>query len=450
MKLGETNSARIISCLVGFITVAAALGIPLGYYVVSYRYVVGSLESEAEINADIVSQIISTNPGFWEFVQVRLVEVLSRRPRVGYPEARRIINSKNTVVAESSDKLSPPVVTRSRPVMDAGYVVGKIEISRSLTPLLERTGLMALLMLPLGLGVFAIIYLLPIRVIHKTEEALKKTNEELMLEISVRKSFAEEVRKLNEGLEVKVEERTKQLLDAQEELVRQEKLATLGQLSGSVAHELRNPMGVISNAVYFLQTVMPDADETVREYLAIIKSEVSNSQRIISDLLDFSRAKTPQSELSPVNTLISRSLARCVIPDNVDLRLDIPDTLPAVNADPLHMEQVFKNLVTNAAQAMPEGGELIIGARRNENDFVEITISDTGEGISPDNIKKLFQPLFTTKARGIGLGLAVVKNLIDANGGRIEVNSQVGKGATITVILPAADKGDRNKDKEKG
>ena len=154
-----------------------------------------------------------------------------------------------------------------------------------------------------------------------------------------------------------------QLLSAQEELIRKEKLSTLGQLAGSVGHELRNPLGVMSNAVYYLKTVMSGADETVKEYLNIIKSEIETSQRIISDLLDFSRTKVPCSKLSAVSELINQSLAKCTVPGNIALRLDMPETLPAINVDPLHMEQIFQNLITNAIQAMPEGGELRIEAR---------------------------------------------------------------------------------------
>ncbi len=281
---------------------------------------------------------------------------------------------------------------------------------------------------------------------------------EIRVEIERRKMAEEEIRQLNEELDLKVQEKTRQLLEAQEELVRKEKLATLGQLAGSVGHELRNPLGVISNAIYFLKTVMPDAGETIKEYLDIIKNEVNNSQRIISDLLDFSRTKTPQLQLIAANGLIKQTLGKCSIPENIRVHIDIPETLPRIKIDPFQMGQVFQNLITNAVQAMPNGGSVKIAARLISSDvgaglvpahvqggqpqglplqdFIEISVTDTGEGISPENMGKLFQPLFTTKAKGIGLGLTVSKNLTEANGGKLEVESQIGNGTTFAVILP--------------
>jgi signal transduction histidine kinase len=284
-------------------------------------------------------------------------------------------------------------------------------------------------------------------------EHIRKRDLELQLEIAERKRAEEETRKLNEELEIKVEERTRLLLDTQEELVRKEKLAILGQLSGSVGHELRNPLGVMNNAIYFLKTIMPDADDTVLEYLDIIKNEIDNSQRIITDLLDFSRTKSPQAKAVPACELVHDSLGRCVVPDNVKLHTELPDILPLIKVDPLQMGQVFQNLITNAVQAMADGGTLRIAAQlaqgskleiedsddksmKTDTDFVEISVNDTGEGISPEGMKRLFQPLFTTKAKGIGLGLTVCKNLVEANGGHIEVASCLGQGTTVTVSMP--------------
>jgi len=263
-----------------------------------------------------------------------------------------------------------------------------------------------------------------------------------------------ETRELNVGLEQKVAERTRALIEAQQELVRKEKLAILGQLSGSVGHELRNPLGVMSNAVYFLKMVLADADEITKEYLEIIRKEIDNSLRIITDLLDFARTRPPQTKAVTVRELTDESLGRCAIPDNVDLLTEIPDNLPLLRVDPLQMGQVLTNFITNAVQAMPKGGELRVAAQlvgtglapaqagcpqgAPLQDFIAIAISvtDTGEGITPENMKKLFQPLFTTKAKGIGLGLVLCRNLAEANGGRIEVESRIGEGTTFAVTLP--------------
>ena len=255
-------------------------------------------------------------------------------------------------------------------------------------------------------------------------------------DLALQQERTELVRRLNAELEQKVEERTRQLMDAQEELVRKEKLAILGQLSGSVGHELRNPLGVMSNAVYFLKMVLAEADENVREYLDIIKKEIDNSARIITDLLDFARTKDPQVQVVTVRALIDDNLGKCTIPENIELRDELPETLPPLKIDPMQMGQVLQNLITNGVQAMPAGGVLTLRGGRDSEETVRLEVADTGEGISPANMKKLFQPLFTTKPKGIGLGLVVCRNLAEANGGRIEVSSEPGLGTTFTVTLP--------------
>lgn len=243
---------------------------------------------------------------------------------------------------------------------------------------------------------------------------------------------------------------TESLRTAQEELVRREKLTLLGQLAGSVGNELRNPLGVMTNAVFFLENTLCDVDETVKEYLAIIQSEIDGSQRILSDFIDFFRTRTPRPQRIEAWKLVEQSLERPIYPINVTVSVDLPETLPPLYVDPAQIQQVFRNLASNALQAMAGGGSLLISEKRiintgscgsdcrPEGHFMGISFSDTGEGIPLENMKNLFQPLFSTRSRGIGLGLPICQNLVGANGGWIEVTSRPGEGTTFTVMLPAA------------
>ncbi|MDD4928641.1 MAG: ATP-binding protein [Gallionella sp.] len=261
--------------------------------------------------------------------------------------------------------------------------------------------------------------------------------DEIRREVERRKAAEESFRKLTEELESRVQTRTVQLLATQEELVRTEKLALLGQVADTVGHELRNPLGVMNNAVYFLQAVLPDADETVREYLGIIKDEITDAERIVSDLLDAVRTKPPQPTRVEVAELLRQALRKCPLPALVTVQMEIPDTLPAILADPAQMHQVLWNLMTNAVEAMPGGGVLKIKAAADPAaNTVSISIKDSGSGIAPEQQCHLFEPLFTTKARRIGLGLVVVKNLTEANGGSVSVKSEPAKGSVFTVTLP--------------
>jgi signal transduction histidine kinase len=149
--------------------------------------------------------------------------------------------------------------------------------------------------------------------------------------------------------------------------------------------------------------------------------------------------RAPQIEAVTARKLIDDSLGRCGIPEGVAVQVDLADNLPPLKVDPLQMGQVMQNLITNGIQAMPNGGILRVGVRFARapagvpppQDFIEISIADTGEGISPENMKKLFQPLFTTKAKGIGLGLVVCKNLVEANGGQDRGGERAGEGDNL-------------------
>jgi PAS domain S-box-containing protein len=263
----------------------------------------------------------------------------------------------------------------------------------------------------------------------------------LTRDITDRKRAEEALKEYSERLEEMVEERTQELRDAQEQLIRKEKLAVLGQLAGGVGHELRNPLGAISNAVYFLNMALEEPDPDVKETLEILQKEVRTSEMIISSLLDFARTKPPTRRKVDINDVVQEALSRTTVPENVEVVSQLDGTLPIILADPDQLGQVFGNIILNAIQAMPEGGQLVVktsevSEKLPKSEWVAVSFTDTGVGIAEENLGKLFEPLFTTKAKGIGLGLAVTKTLVQGHGGTIEVQSELGKGTTFTVQLP--------------
>jgi PAS domain S-box-containing protein len=226
-----------------------------------------------------------------------------------------------------------------------------------------------------------------------------------------------------------------ELRKAQEELDRKERLAILGQLSGGVGHELRNPLGAIKNAAYFLNMAIEEPEPDVKETLEILQKEVATSERIISSLLGFARPKPPTLRKVDINNLVRDMMPQLSVPENVEVETRL-ESLPAILADPNQIGQVLQNIIYNGIQSMPEGGRLVIKSAASEPGWASVSITDTGVGI-PENIKsKVFEPLFTTKAKGIGLGLAVSKTLVEGNGGIIDVDSEIGKGSTFTLRLP--------------
>ena len=223
------------------------------------------------------------------------------------------------------------------------------------------------------------------------------------------------------------------------ELVEQGKLAVLGQLAGAVCHELRHPLGVISNAVYFLQTTCSDKSTVTLTYLDIISGEIRKAEKIISDLLDLSHPRPAKKELTDISLLMSHILKNIHIPENIKVTETVKTGLPPVYLDMVQIEQGLYNIILNACQSMPEGGHLTVITDMKDRE-INICITDTGCGIPKNDINKIFEPLFTTKARGIGLGLPVTKKLIEGNGGHISVKSTESKGSSFTITFSGGEK----------
>jgi signal transduction histidine kinase len=237
----------------------------------------------------------------------------------------------------------------------------------------------------------------------------------------------------------RLSEANRDLRQAQAEVRRSERLAALGHLSAGLAHEIRNPLGVISASAELLRQRVSSENEVAREVAGFIGSEVNRTNSLVTRFLDFARPSTPHREVREINAVIERAVQ--TLKDSVragDPPLELVCQLgevPTFSFDPMLIESSLFNLLTNAREAMADGGRILIESRSNGSNVV-VTVSDSGLGIPAEEIEDIFNPFFTTKPHGVGLGLAMVSKFIDSHGGTISVASKDGQGATFTVTLP--------------
>jgi PAS domain S-box-containing protein len=257
----------------------------------------------------------------------------------------------------------------------------------------------------------------------------------LVRDITERKQMEQKLEEYSQQLEEMVEYRTKQLKDTQERLVKSERLAAIGQVTAMVGHDLRNPLTGISGAAYYLKMKLgANAEKKMLEMLEIIEKDIQYSNKIITDLIDYSREiKLELTETTP-KSIIAESIFLAQVPEKVQLA-DSTQNEPRIKIDIDKMKRVFANFIKNAVEAMPQGGKLAISSRVSGND-VEFTFIDTGVGIAKEVSEKIWTPFFTTKAKGMGLGLAICKRIVEAHQGKISVDSIVGEGTTFTITIP--------------
>jgi signal transduction histidine kinase len=245
-----------------------------------------------------------------------------------------------------------------------------------------------------------------------------------------------DLRAAKDELERRVHERTAELAEAQEHLVRQERLAVLGQLAGGVAHQIRNPLAAIMNATYVLKRhLSSDQHPNVTDAIGIIHDEVRHANIIITGLLDYARVRTPDRHPASLVEMLERILSSDWLPSNIRVVRDLPPRGGVVQeVDVDQLQGAIANLVRNAIEAMPDGGELGVGLGAYDDEII-VTVSDTGSGISPQVRAHLFEPLHSTKPLGIGLGLVTARRFVEAHGGWI-VCVDVPRGARFEVHLP--------------
>jgi signal transduction histidine kinase len=223
------------------------------------------------------------------------------------------------------------------------------------------------------------------------------------------------------------------------QLIRADRLAAMGELTAGVAHEVRNPLGVIRASVQLLDDAQVD-HARIHEAAEVIKQEIDRLDRVIKALLDFGRPSTPTLVRTDINTVLADVVLftnRFAKQHGVHIEQRFEDDLPDVYGDPDQLKQVFLNLVTNAVQAIGDSEGLIVIETRSEGDYVETSVVDDGPGISAHDLPKVFDPFFTKRAEGTGLGLTIVHRIIDEHEGHIEVESS-GAGTSFKVTLPAA------------
>jgi signal transduction histidine kinase len=218
---------------------------------------------------------------------------------------------------------------------------------------------------------------------------------------------------------------------------RDERLAAIGQVAGGVAHELRNPLNVVKTSVYFLLNARNPSPEKWAEHLQRIERHVVLADGVITALSNFAKLPLPNLNPFPVEQCVREALEFNPLPDHVRVKVDCPPALPRVLADADQLRIVFANLIRNAREAMPQGGELTIAGSHN-GEHVDVAVADTGVGIAPENLAHVTEPLYSTKARGLGLGLAIARAILEKNKGSLRVASELGRGTTFTVRLTAA------------
>lgn len=525
------NIASIITWLSGAIITMLVIIFPLLYFVVSYEYMIGSLETEGQIGSSHIMKIISTNPYDWEFELHRLQETLSDYPRKGYAERWRTLNTKNEIIAENMAELDPPAIKRSFQLFDTGVVVGRLEIYRSVRPLLMKTGLIALIMLPVGAVAFLILRFLPIRTIYQAEEALRKSKQllektfaslhdaVLIIDAQTRKIIDcnptatkmfgyNRVEMLGQTTRfLHISEKEKEKFDAylnsaikekgflylrefsmrhkdgtvfpaeqtvlpledeknnhigwvkvvrdvseqkkmEEELLRAQKLESLGVLAGGIAHDFNNLLTSIMGNISLIKLYIDSPDE-LSQILEDAEKASLRARDLTYQLLTFSKGGAPIKKATSIVELVKDSARFALRGSNVRFDFSFPEDLWTVKVDAGQISQVINNMIINADQAMPEGGIINIrfeNVTLTESDlmslkageYVKISIKDQGIGISGEYLQKIFDPYFTTKQKGSGLGLATAYSIIKRHDGQITVDSKIGDGTTFHIYLPAS------------
>ncbi len=267
----------------------------------------------------------------------------------------------------------------------------------------------------------------PIHHLSKVTQKIKEGN----LNIQAQVSTHDEVGVLANSFNTMVHS----LKQVQERLVRKEQFATIGRITGSIAHDIRQPLATIKNSAYYLSVSLNDTDEKAKKHLKLIEQEITHTNDIITSLMRLSELRKPAKSTVNISEFVRDFFSKLLLPEHIKLVAEFDDKCSNILVDQVQLKQAFTNLASNAVNAMPDKGELRISTKQINN-FIEISFSDTGSGIKKDILEKVFEPFYTTRPKGIGLGLSIVNDIITANDGIITVESEEGKGCKFKMTFP--------------
>lgn len=238
-------------------------------------------------------------------------------------------------------------------------------------------------------------------------------------------------------LEKAIEKKTHEMEDLMEKMIRQEKLAAIGKISGSIAHELRNPLGAVKQSAYYLKLKLKHMPDKIAKHLTLIEDELSVADKVIDDLMEMTRVKSANKEYAKLKDIINESIERVKIKDGIEIKQNLAKEAQYVVADVIQLRQVFVNLINNSNQAFTDKGIInISSSKQQDNNIIEVEVADNGPGIPTDFMEKVFEPLYTTKAKGTGLGLNICKQIIEKHGGDIKILSEVNMGTKVRFTIP--------------
>ena len=524
--------------------VVAALVLPVGYLIISYKYLMGIMETEAEINSQLVSRLISTNPVLWRYETLRIEELLARRPRSDVAETRRIFDLNNVPVAESVNVLPSPTIISSHEIMDSGKAVGRIEISRSIVPILQQSGVLSVFGLLFGLLLYR---WLPFQAVIKSGKQLQDANdflkkvmegstnslvvinltgniqmfngrfealtglprEELsghsfssLFSGNARTQVDEELRNVATGIEVNSTFETslsrhdgltlrlffgavpllsnntisgviislddttarfnaeEERLELERRFQQTQKLESLGVLAGGIAHDFNNILTIILGYCYVFKEEI-DPQSTHADYLKKIEDAANRAADLCQQMLSYAGKNELKHTPTRMNSLVDEivKMLHSGIKRNVTIELDLHD-VDMIIADSSQIQQIVMNLIINAAEAIGEKkGTIRISLRKAEvapeqpeadftgktimaGRYVCLEVSDDGCGMDKETQNRIFEPFYTTKFAGRGLGMSATLGIITSHGGALQLSSEPGAGSGFKVFLPLPAKSD--------